>query len=89
MTREVGEKKSEKITTFLRREKKRFFHAGETLKLRFFSSKTPRYVYGKYVPTLNRPEKLAGENIETIHFVFSPKTTRQDKTRLREIRPDF
>ena len=56
MTREVG-KKAKKIATSLRREKKDFFTTERDVETSFFSSKTPRYVYGKYVPTLNRPEK--------------------------------
>ena len=56
-TREVGEKKWKKIATSLRREKKDFFTTERDVETSFFSSKTPRYVYGKYVPTLNRPEK--------------------------------
>ena len=40
-------------------EKKIFFHDGENVETSFFLPKTTRHVYGKYVPTLNRPEKLA------------------------------
>ena len=39
--------------------KKRFFHDGENVETSFFLPKTTRHVYGEYVPTLNRPEKLA------------------------------
>ena len=57
MTREVG-KKAKKIATSLRREKKIFSRRRETLKLRsFFHLRRRGTCTGKYVPTLNRPEK--------------------------------